>query len=336
MEIKKTLENPNTQIIRMGIPSKGRMAAETLEFFNSCGFQIRRNRKQYIGWLEGFPEIQIVFQRHEDIIHGVIKGSLAYGIVGLDLLSEITVKDPDKTVIIHEDLGFGKCTLEVIIPEEWKENSMKDLKNSQKALRVASKFPLLTRKFFVKHDLNFDLVEAAGTLEVAPELGYSDIIVDLVSTGQTLKDNRLKIIQDGCILQSQACFIANLKSLKENQIILNFARIFLEYFEATMRAKNYVSVFINMRGKDPKSIAEKMFANKNLEGLQGPTISQIISPQGGSWFAVHIIVEKKKLTETIRALREIGGSGVVVSPTLFIFEEEPFRYKTLLKNLEVE
>lgn len=334
MEIKRTLENPNSQLIRMGIPSKGRMAAETLEFLNTCGFKISRNRQQYIGWLEGFPEIQIVFQRQEDIIQGVIKGSLAYGIVGLDLLNEITMKDPDKTIIIHEDLGFGRCTLEVLTPEEWKENSMRDLNKSKKVLRVASKFPLLTKKFFNQHNLDFELIEAVGTLEVAPALGYSDIIVDLVSTGQTIKDNRLKRLQDGCILQSQACFIGNRKSLKENQIILNFARTFLEYFEATLRAQNYVSVFINMRGDDPKSIAEKMFAKKNLDGLQGPTISQVISPQGGSWFAVHIIVEKKKLTETIRALREIGGSGVVVSPTSFIFEEEPKRYKKLLKNLE--
>ena len=334
METKRTLENPNSKLIRMGIPSKGRMATETLEFFNTCGFKIRRNRQQYIGWLEGFPDIQIVFQRQEDIIHGVIKGSLAYGIVGLDLLSEITMKDPDNIIIIHEDLGFGKCTLEVIIPEEWTENFMRDLKIRDRVLRVASKFPLLTRKFFDKHNLNFQLVEAAGTLEVAPALDYSDIIVDLVSTGQTLKDNRLKRLQDGCILQSQACFIANRINLKENQVILNFARIFLEYFEATLRAENYVSVFINMRGDDPKLIAEKMFAKKNLEGLQGPTISRVISPQGGSWFAVHIIVEKKKLTETIRALREIGGSGVVVSPTLFIFEEEPKRFKNLLKVLE--
>lgn len=279
MEIKRTLENPNLRLIRMGIPSKGRMAAETLEFLNTCGFNISRNRQQYIGWLEGFPEIQIVFQRQEDIIHGIIKGSLAYGIVGLDLLSEITVKDPDKIVIIHEDLGFGKCTLEVIIPEEWKENSMKDLKNSEKILRVASKFPLLMRKFFVQHDLNFDLVEAAGTLEVAPALGYSDIIVDLVSTGQTLKDNRLKRLQDGCILQSQACFIANLKSLKENQIILNFARIFLEYFEATLRAKNYVSVFINMRGDDPKSMLKKCLLRRTWRAFKAQQSHKLFLPR---------------------------------------------------------
>jgi len=89
-----------------------------------------------------------------------------------------------------------------------------------------------------------------------------------------------------------------------------------------------------MRGENPKSIAEKMFTKKHLKGLLGPTISPVVSSEGGSWFAVHIIVEKRKLTKTIRALREIGGSGVVVSPTLFIFEEEPKRYRELLKNLE--
>ncbi len=328
------LENPDSQLIRLGIPSKGRMAAETQEFFNSCGFKIIRNRHQYIGSLEGFPTIQIVFQRQEDIIHGVLRGSLAYGIVGLDLLTELTIKDPDKIVVVHEDLEFGRCTLELLIPEEWTESSMSELKQRKNFLRVASKSPLLTRKFFDKHDLDFELFEAAGTLEVAPALGYSDIIVDLVSTGQTLKDNRLKRIRDGCILASQACFIGNRNSLKENQKILNSARTLLEYFEATLRAKNFVSVFINMRGKNPETIAEKMFANKNLKGLQGPTISRVLSSEEGSWFAVHIIVEKQKLTKTIRALREIGGSGVVVSPTLFIFEEEPKRYKELLKNLE--
>ena len=327
-------ENSNSQLIRMGIPSKGRMESETQEFLNSCGFKIRRNRQQYIGWLEGFPNLQVVFQRQKDIINGVLNGNLAFGIVGLDILTELTLKDPNKIVIIHDDLGFGKCTLEVSIPENWEETTMNDLKQRTQILRIASKFPLLTKEFFSKHELDFELIKAEGTIEVAPTLGYSDIIVELVSTGQTLKDNRLKRLQDGRILQSQACFIANRKILKRNQIVLDISRTFLEYFEATIRAKDYVSVFINMRGKDPENVAQKMFTNESLKGLQGPTISPVISSKGGSWFAIHIIVEKIKLTETIRALREIGGSGVVVSPTLFIFEEEPKRYKDLVKNLE--
>jgi ATP phosphoribosyltransferase len=334
MTNKNEIENSNMQLIRIGIPSKGRMASETQEFLNSCGFKLRRNRQQYIGWLEGFPNIQVVFQRQKDIITGVFNGNLAFGIVGLDILTELTLIDPDKIVIIHDDLGFGNCTLEVSVPENWKENTMKDLNQRSQSLRIASKFPLLTREFFNKHNLDFELIKAEGTIEVAPTLGYSDIIVELVSTGQTLKDNRLKRLQDGCILQSQACFIANRRILKRNQIVLDISRTFLEYFEATIRAKDYVSVFINIRGNDPETIAQKMFTKESLKGLQGPTISPVISSEGGSWFAIHIIVEKKKLTETIRALREIGGSGVVVSPTLFIFEEEPKRYKELLKNLE--
>jgi len=327
-------ESLNSQLIRMGIPSKGRMASETQEFLDSCGFKLRRNRQQYVGWIEGFPNLQIVFQRQKDIINGVFNGNLAFGIVGLDILTELTLKDPNKIVIIHDDLGFGNCTLEVSVPENWKENTMKDLNQRSQSLRIASKFPLLTKEFFNKHNLEYELIKAEGTIEVAPTLGYSDIIVELVSTGQTLKDNRLKRLQDGCILQSQASFIANRKILKGNQVVLDISRTFLEYFEATIRAKDYVSVFINIRGNDPESIAQKMFTKESLKGLQGPTISPVISSEGGSWYAIHIIVHKKKLTETIRALREIGGSGVVVSPTLFIFEEEPKRYKELLKNLE--
>ena len=334
MTVNNEKENSNLQLIRLGIPSKGRMESETQEFLESCGFKIRRNRQQYIGWLEGIPNIQIVFQRQKDIINGVFNGNLAFGIVGLDILTELTLKDPDKIVIIHDELGFGNCTLEVSIPENWEEDSMKDLNQRNQALRVASKFPLLTKKFFNKHQLDYELIKAEGTIEVAPTLGYSDIIVELVSTGQTLKDNRLKRLPDGCILKSQACFIANRKILKQYPAVLDVSRTFLEYFEATIRAKDYVSVFINIRGKDPVNIAQKMFTKDSLKGLQGPTISPVISSEGGSWFAIHIIVEKEKLTETIRALREIGGSGVVVSPTLFIFEKEPKRYKNLLKNLE--
>ncbi len=334
METNTKREKSDSQLVRIGIPSKGRMMSETQEFLISCGFKLKRNRQQYIGWLEGFPNIQVVFQRQKDIINGVYNGNLAFGIVGLDILTELTLKDPEKIVVIHENLGFGACTLEVSIPENWKENSMEDLKQRKETLRVASKFPLLTKEFFNKHELDFELFKAEGTIEVAPTLGYSDIIVELVSSGQTLKDNRLKRLQNGCILQSQACFIANRQNLKEKQIVLDISLTFLEYFEATIRAKDYVSVFINMRGNDPEDIANKMFTQESLKGLQGPTISPVISSQGGSWFAIHIIVEKNKLTEIIRALREIGGSGVVVSPTLYIFEEEPKRYKELLKNLE--
>ena len=333
-EKKKDFYNKSRKV-RLALPSKGRMEEETLDFLNECGFNIKRNSRQYIDSISEPMEFQIVYQRQVDIVRGVLNGSLELGIVGYDLVLEHLPDNGKELVVIHDALNFGKCSLEIAVPEDWSESSIDEIKiKGEKAkIRVATKFPKLTQQFLTSLGISFDIVEGNGSLEVYPELGYSDIIVDLVSTGKTLKDNRLKRINGGKLITSEAVLIGNRKALAD-KVVLEVTRELVEYFEATLRAKNYVSVFINMRGENPKSIAERMFVKKGLEGLQGPTISPVVSSESGSWFAVHIIVDKKKLTKTIRALREIGGSGVVVSPTLFIFEEEPKRYKQLLKNLE--
>ena len=324
--------NNNNGKIRFGIPSKGRMETETLEFLNECGFKVIRNRRQYLAELENFENILMVFQRQEDIIRGLLAGTFSFGIVGYDLLLEISKDEFTKLVIIHDSLGFGKCTLEVAVPEEWPIKSVNDLKNYG-TLKIASKFPKLSKNFLDSQNISYTLVEAKGTIEVSPALGNSDIIVDLVSTGQTLLDNRLKRINNGKILSSQAVFIANKGLLKDPEILDN-AKTFLEYFEANLRGKNYVSVFVNIRGNSPEEIAEKLFKQPELKGLQGPTISQVVSQLEGKWFAIHLIIEKKCLTKAINELRFIGGSGVVVTPALYIFEEEPVRYKKLIETLE--
>ena len=321
--------------VRLAVPSKGRMEIETQDFLKECGFNIQRNARQYIGSLNGPIDLQLVYQRQVDIVRGVLNGSLELGIVGYDLVLEHLPNGNKVLVVIHDALNFGKCSLEIAVPEDWVESSIEEikLKGENTQIRVATKFPKLTQQFLTSREISFEIVKGNGSLEAYPELGYSEIIVDLVSTGKTLKDNRLKRINGGNVMTSEAVLIGNRTAL-ENKDVLKVTRELVEYFEATLRAKNYVSVFVNMRGDDPKIIAERMFDKEGLEGLQGPTISPVISSEGGSWFAIHIIIEKRKLTETIRALREIGGSGVVVSPTLYIFEEEPKRYKELLKNLE--
>lgn len=318
--------------IRFGIPSKGRMQGETMEFFDDCGFKVKRNNRQYLADLVGFDNVLMVLQNQEDIVRGVIAGNLSFGIVGYDILLEMADGD-ENIIVIHDDLEFGKCTLEVAVPEDWTENSLEEMKKT-KNIRIASKFPNLTKKFLKNVLENFEIVNAKGAIEVSPALGMADIIVDLVSTGQTLADNRLKRLQNGKLLSSQAVFIANKISLNKPEV-LELAQTFLEYFEALIRGKNYVSVFINVRGESEESIAEKMFGLPELAGLQGPTISTVISKLPGKWFAVHIIVAKNSLPKAIKSLRSIGGSGLVVTPTSYIFEEEPRQLKTLLDQLEV-
>jgi ATP phosphoribosyltransferase len=202
-------------------------------------------------------------------------------------------------------------------------------------VRVATKFPNLTAAFFHANGISdINMISAEGTLEIAPTIGYADIIVDLISTGTTLRDNRLKVIEDGMILRSQACLIANRQALKRRPEVLAMVRQLLEIVVAYLRAAENVSVFANIRGDSPKNIAEKMFFKSVIGGLQGPTISQVITHTQENWYAVHLIVRKELLGQAIVELREIGGSGVVVSPVMYIFEEEPQAYQDMLAALE--
>jgi ATP phosphoribosyltransferase len=137
------------------------------------------------------------------------------------------------------------------------------------------------------------------------------------------------------IQPSQAALIANRKSLKESPQVLGLARQMLEYFEAYLRACDRLAIFANIRGASPEVIAERIFSQKTIGGLQGPTISRVHPASGElNWFAVHIVVRRDLMFEAVTELRAIGGSGVVVAPVTYIFEEEPPRYKAMLTALE--
>jgi ATP phosphoribosyltransferase len=108
----------------------------------------------------------------------------------------------------------------------------------------------------------------------------------------------------------------------------------IEFIVAHLRAVDNVSIFANIRGDSPEAIAELVFEKSVIGGLQGPTISPILNLDRSNWYAVHLIVRKDQLSKAIEEIREVGGSGVVVSPVMYIFEEEPAAFKELLSSLE--
>jgi ATP phosphoribosyltransferase len=283
------------------------------------------------------PDLSVLFQRPGDIVVGIRQGSLDFGITGLDMVEEKRING--EVVMLHEALGFGQCSLTLAVPETWAEvQGVADLiaRQSQQTdrLRVATKFPNLTRSFLAQHGLSdVRLIDSEGTLEVAPTIGYADLIADLVSTGTTLRDNRLRPLPDGVILKSQAVLIANRAALQTRPATLQVARLLLEYIEAHLRAQGSYLVFVNVRGESPEVIAQRMSEQPHLGGLQGPTISRVMSRGDQSWHDVNIVVRKEQLMSTINELRAIGGSGVVVTPVTYIFEEEPPRYTKLLQVL---
>lgn len=330
----------NRTEIRLALPSKGRLADEALDMLGRAGLEVYKpNPRQYKASIPAQPGLTVLFQRAGDIVTSVRDGSVDFGITGWDVYSERKGENGVLMPLLKE-LGFGSCTLNVIVPETREDiHTMCDLAawgaNIGRPVRVATKFPTLTSAFFQEHGLQESrMISAEGTLEIAPTIGYADIIVDLISTGTTLRDNRLKVLQDGLILRSQACLIANHLALKERPQVLAMARGLLEFIVAYLRAAENVSVFANMRGDSPGKIAELMFRQKVIGGLQGPTISPVITRDGEDWYAAHLVVRKDQLAQAIAELRQIGGSGVVVAPVTYIFEEEPQAYREMLAALK--
>lgn len=330
----------NERKIRIALPSKGMLAEESKSLFAEVGLKIYSpNPRQYIATIPRLPQVEVIFQRTGDIVISVRDGSVDFGITGKDVYLEKHGPN-DKIMELHSHLGFGKCSLNVIVTDDALEiTKLSDLSSLQekfaRPLKIATKFPKLTMDFIKANtNLEVELIKAEGTLEIAPTIGYADLIVDLVSTGTTLRDNHLRILEGGKILEAEACLIANKNSLKSNPETRAFAVQLLELIGAHLRAKENLAIFANVRGTSPESITEKIMGKEIIRGLQGPTISKIITQENDEWCAVHLVVKKSQLHQAIQEIRQVGGSGVVVSPVTYIFEEEPEELQQMLAALE--
>jgi len=315
---------------------------DAVNFLAACGLHVYKpNPRQYAATVPALPGVTVLFQRPTDIVVSVRDGSVDFGVTGLDVTAEYGGGNGE-VLVLHEALGFGGCRLAVAVPESWTGVTMlADLAAHTRALgkplRVATQFPNLAGDFLTRNGIApVALVKSEGTLEIAPAIGYADCIVDLVASGQTLIDNRLRPLTDGVVMRSEAALIANRAALRDRPEVLAVARTLLEFTEAHLRAEAHYLVVANMRGESPQAIARQIFAQHVLGGLQGPTIAPVVvrddlSVDGGPhWHAVQVVVRRDKLIQAIAELRSIGGSGVVVTPVTYIFEEEPARYKAMM------
>ncbi|MCA9958875.1 MAG: ATP phosphoribosyltransferase [Anaerolineales bacterium] len=331
--------------IRIALPSKGALAEDSLVLLAEAGLKVRRpNPRQYQATIPALPGVTVIFQRPGDIVVGVRQGSIDFGITGYDILAEKGNVNGDQPILLlHDALGYGHCTLNLAVPEDVPVRNMAELQawaeelaGNGRPLRIATKFPHTTAQFLAQTNIQpVKLIDAEGTLEIAPDIGFADLISDLVSSGTTLRDNHLRPLTDGLILESQAALIANRQALQTRPEVRAVARQMLEYIEAHLRAQGSYLIIANVRGESPQAISRQMAGRPYIGGLQGPTIATIVPPDGvGNWFSVSIVVGKANLVPAIAELRAIGGSGVIVTPITYIFEEEPARYKAMLAALE--
>ncbi|MBZ0306290.1 MAG: ATP phosphoribosyltransferase, partial [Anaerolineae bacterium] len=188
-------------------------------------------------------------------------------------------------------------------------------------------------QFFYAQGLHhFTLVNAEGAIEAAPTLGYADIIVDLTQTGTTLRENHLKILSDGVIMNSQACLVGNQRILRENPAILENVRVLLEYIDGASSGRGYYQLTANMQGEDAETIAQKVLDNPMTRGLQGPTLAPIYGI-GGSWYTVTITISAQDLLPAVEYIRSIGGTQTTITPVRYIFMEQSPTFTRLQEML---
>ncbi|PIA25542.1 hypothetical protein AQUCO_11100010v1 [Aquilegia coerulea] len=302
--------------IRLGLPSKGRMASETLELLKDCQLSVRQvNPRQYVAEIPQLSNLEVWFQRPKDIVRKLLSGDLDLGIMGLDTLSEFGQGDED-LILVHDALDYGDCHLSIAIPKYGifeNINSLSELAQmpqwtKEKPLRVATSFNYLGPKFMKEKGFEHVTFSTAdGALEAAPAMGIADAIVDLVSSGTTLRENNLKEIEGGIILESQAVLVASKKSLIQREGVLDTTHEILERLEAHLRAAGQFTVTANMRGGSAEEVAERILSQPSLSGLQGPTVSPVFCKRDGKvtseYYAIVICVPKKALYKSVQQLR---------------------------------
>ena len=333
---------PSSNGLRFVLPSDGALYTSTLDFLSACNLKVRRHSaRKYTGVIPSLPATTVLFQRTGDVTSKVEDGSADVGITGLDRFLEGR-REAGSGIVVIPDLGFGQCELVLAVPSAWLDvTTLSDLadlalefRRKGRRLRIATKYPNLVQRFLLENGINyFILVLAGGTIEAAPAANFADVIADLTSSGETLKENRLRPLEDGSILVSQACLIANRETIGKSARALEELRRILEMLEGYLQARSHCRLSANIRAESAEEIASRVLAQPHLSGLRGPTVSKMYNVAGEGWYTVNVVVEQDNLLEMIDHLRSVGAADISTSGVGYMFKERCFTYENLLSQL---
>jgi len=286
-------------VLRIALPNKGRLASESRELFADAGLEIRSSGDRALTASLG-GEFAAIFVRAQDIPEFVADGAADAGVTGWDLVAE-----SERTLDKLLDLEFGRCRLVVAARDDSGILSLNDLLTSARGVpRVATVFPRITRRFFANAGCTAEVVPMSGAAEVAPHLGIADIVVDLTSTGSTLKVNGLREI--ATILESTAQLIAAPQTASRYTVEQRRALDELVgALESVLRARGKRYLMANV----PREALDRV---KNIiPGINGPTVIDVLD--GGDVVAVHAVVPATSIYRTISALKGLGATGILVT-----------------------
>jgi ATP phosphoribosyltransferase len=280
-------------MLRIALPNKGRLAEEARELFTDAGLEIRAAGPRALTASLG-GEFQALFVRAQDIAEFVADGAADAGVTGFDL-----VRESGRMLDELADLQFGRCRLAVAAKEESGVTTLDDI---SAGTRIATVFPRITEKFFADRGQRVEVVPVSGAAEIAPHIGIADVIVDLVSTGSTLRVNGLREV--ATVLESSTRLIAA-PSIRADVLRARALDELVAALGSVIAARGKRYVMANV----PRARLEEV--KRVVPGLNGPTVIDILN--GGLYVAVHAVVAAATIYRTIADLKALGAEGILVT-----------------------
>ena len=276
--------------LKIAIQKSGRLNKDSLDLLSKCGIKIDNYKDQLKASSRNYP-VEVYFLRNSDIPKYINDGVVDLAIIGENLLIE-----KDYEINVFEKLGFSKCKVSIAVPNKFNFNSIKDLNN----VKIATSYPNTLKKFLNDENITANIHVINGSVEIAPNIGLSDAICDIVSSGSTLYKNNLKEVF--VIHESQAVLAGNKKVLESNKLLLEK---FLFRIRAVLKAKESKYILLNAPNDKIKAISEI------LPVLKSPTVLPL-NKEG--WSSLHSVINENTFWEVIDKIKDAGAEDILVCP----------------------
>jgi len=274
--------------LKIAIQKSGRLNEKSVEILKNCGLSFENYKSSLISTVTNFP-LEILFLRDDDIPEYVQDGIADLGIVGENVIIEAGAD-----VSYLQPLGFGKCTLKIAVQSTSTITELAELNGKA----IATSYPVILQKYLSENNVDAQIRNISGSVEIGPGLGLSDAIFDIVSTGGTLKSNGLKPFKN--VMDSEAVLICS-KGMESNPEIIEL----MQRIQSVLRAKATKYVVLNVEKTKLQAVVDL------LPGVKSPTIVPLFEE---GWVAVHSVIAEQDFWEKINSLKAAGAQGIVVMP----------------------
>ena len=277
-------------MLRIAIQSKGRLHEQTMELLSEADVKIGSSKRTLLVNAENFP-LEVLYLRDDDIPQSVASGIADIGIVGEN---ELVEQQQEADIVMR--LGYSRCRLSLAIPKETDYQGVEWFRGK----KIATSYPVILERFLNERGIEAEIHKIMGSVEIAPGIGLSDAIFDIVSSGSTLVSNKLREVE--VVMHSEALLIANRQLSDEKRAIL---QQILFRFEAVRNAEDKKYIRMNV----PRSCLQNVL--NVLPGLKSPTIIPLADEE---WCCVHTVLDEQRFWEIIGRLKEMGAQGILVTP----------------------